>query len=207
MPPHPPPPPSPRLLPLLSFLLLLPGIYLFSSGFFLSKLSLPAASSCFDTIPSLHNHIFSAASSPPSSYTNHLLHTGLLAPSPSAPSCVRSPPLIDHLNLLIVDALRFDFARSRLPSLSSSYPPRAPPGASTLLFKFLADPPTVTTQRLKGLTTGGLPTFADVSSTFTTAALEEDTWLRQLRDDADLPSPRAGFAGDDTWGEPRPLRL
>jgi len=29
------------------------------------------------------------------------------------------------------------------------------------LFKFIADPPTTTMQRLKGLTTGGLPTFVD----------------------------------------------
>ena len=33
----------------------------------------------------------------------------------------------------------------------------------TRLFKFLADAPTTTLQRLKSLTTGGLPTFIDVS--------------------------------------------
>lgn len=31
----------------------------------------------------------------------------------------------------------------------------------SLLAKFYADPPTTTMQRLKGLTTGGLPTFMD----------------------------------------------
>src|SRR5690606_27260792 len=33
--------------------------------------------------------------------------------------------------------------------------------SQTALFVFEADPPTVTPQRLKGLTTGGLPTFID----------------------------------------------
>ena len=35
-----------------------------------------------------------------------------------------------------------------------------------LLLKFIADPPTTTLQRLKGLTTGSLPTFIDAGSNF-----------------------------------------
>ncbi|CAM9911078.1 unnamed protein product, partial [Ectocarpus sp. 12 AP-2014] len=40
------------------------------------------------------------------------------------------------------------------PSSSSAFQ-----GSGGVLFQFEADPPTVTMQRLKGLTTGGLPTF------------------------------------------------
>ena len=35
--------------------------------------------------------------------------------------------------------------------------------AQAQLFQFIADAPTVTMQRLKGLTSGGLPTFLDAS--------------------------------------------
>jgi phosphatidylinositol glycan class O len=80
------------------------------------------------------------------------------------------------------------------------------------LFKFVADPPTVTMQRLKGLTTGGLPTFADISGSFGGANVDEDSWVQQLHDVE--PTRRAAtvsngngesmhasmaFVGDDTW--------
>jgi hypothetical protein len=38
--------------------------------------------------------------------------------------------------------------------------------SDSLLFKFIADAPTTTSQRLKGLLTGSLPTFVDVSNSF-----------------------------------------
>lgn len=40
-----------------------------------------------------------------------------------------------------------------------------------------ADAPTVTLQRLKGITTGGLPTFIDIGSNFGGHAIREDSWL------------------------------
>ncbi len=46
----------------------------------------------------------------------------------------------------------------------------------------MADPPTTTLQRLKGLTTGGLPTFVDVSSNFASSEVGEDTWVQQIAD-------------------------
>jgi len=46
----------------------------------------------------------------------------------------------------------------------------------------VADPPTVTMQRLKGLTTGGLPTFADISGSFGGASIDEDSWVEQLKE-------------------------
>jgi phosphatidylinositol glycan class O len=48
--------------------------------------------------------------------------------------------------------------------------------------RFVADPPTVTMQRLKGLTTGGLPTFADITGSFGGASVDEDSWVEQLKD-------------------------
>lgn len=45
---------------------------------------------------------------------------------------------------------------------------------------FVADAPTTTTQRLKALATGGLPTFFDVSNSFTAGELGEDNLVDQL---------------------------
>lgn len=60
-------------------------------------------------------------------------------------------------------------------------------------------------QRLKGLTTGSLPTFADISGNFGGSTIEEDSWVQQLKDTTNskirglqFPS-RLGFVGDDTW--------
>jgi len=63
------------------------------------------------------------------------------------------------------------------------------------LFKFIADPPTTTMQRLKGLTTGSLPTFIDVSSNFASYEISEDNIIEQLVRN----KRRVVFAGDDTW--------
>ena len=49
------------------------------------------------------------------------------------------------------------------------------------LFEFLADPPTTTMQRLKGLTTGSLPTFIDLSSNFGSYAITEDNIIEQVK--------------------------
>lgn len=63
------------------------------------------------------------------------------------------------------------------------------------LLPFIADPPTTTLQRLKGLTTGTLPTFVDAGSNFAGTAIEEDNLVAQLRDAAKT----LVHLGDDTW--------
>ena len=63
------------------------------------------------------------------------------------------------------------------------------------LFEFMADPPTTTMQRLKGLTTGSLPTFIDLSSNFGSYEITEDNIIDQLIGE----NKRVVFAGDDTW--------
>jgi len=100
--------------------------------------------------------------------------------------------MADAVAIIVVDALRFDFALEHLPkSVGSRITQRSLEGgvdtttaantrrlgSKSKLVKFVADPPTVTMQRLKGLTTGGLPAFADISNSFGGATVDEDTWI------------------------------
>ncbi|KAL3691933.1 hypothetical protein R1sor_005584 [Riccia sorocarpa] len=114
-------------------------------------------------------------------------------------------PTIKKAIVLIVDALRFDFvAHSRnfrgdpkpwmdkLPVLQRLV---AEDNSTARIFKFLADPPTTTLQRLKGLTTGGLPTFIDIGHSFGAPAIVEDNLLLQLQ----RTGKRVVMMGDDTW--------
>lgn len=91
--------------------------------------------------------------------------------------------------LLIVDALRYDFTeyndgienprpfQNKLPIISQLHKDYV---NKTRLYKFIADPPTTTMQRLKALTTGSLPTFIDAGSNFATAEISEDNLIDQV---------------------------
>lgn len=68
-------------------------------------------------------------------------------------------------------------------------------GSSAKIFKAIADPPTTSLQRLKGLTTGGLPTFVDVGNSFGAPAITEDNLINQLVQNG----KRVLMMGDDTW--------
>ncbi|KAG6516808.1 hypothetical protein ZIOFF_027288 [Zingiber officinale] len=68
-------------------------------------------------------------------------------------------------------------------------------GLSARIFKAIADPPTTSLQRLKGLTTGGLPTFIDVGNSFGAPAIVEDNLMHQLVKNG----KRVLMMGDDTW--------
>lgn len=68
-------------------------------------------------------------------------------------------------------------------------------GSSARIFKAIADPPTTSLQRLKGLTTGGLPTFIDVGNSFGAPAIVEDNFIHQLVQNG----KRVVMMGDDTW--------
>jgi phosphatidylinositol glycan class O len=48
------------------------------------------------------------------------------------------------------------------------------------LFGFRADPPTVTSQRLKSITTGTLPTFIDIGANMNSSAVTDDNVIDQL---------------------------
>ncbi|KAF9653591.1 alkaline phosphatase-like protein [Thelephora ganbajun] len=106
--------------------------------------------------------------------------------------------------ILIIDALRFDFIspdpprpRSphhhgvlKLPAQLTKIQPR-----HSFIFNSFSDPPTTTLQRIKGITTGSLPTFVDIGSSFGGSAVDEDSIMNQLR----LSGKRIAFMGDDTW--------
>ncbi|KAL9182545.1 hypothetical protein ACHAXT_013197 [Thalassiosira profunda] len=127
-----------------------------------------------------------------------------------------TPRRADAAAIVVVDALRFDFARDHLPLSVGArlFNHTVHPGASKL-YQFVADPPTVTMQRLKGLTTGGLPTFADITGSFGGASVEEDSWVEQLKDapwnrrraDGRDAKPKMAFVGDDTWADLFPAQF
>ncbi|KEI39169.1 uncharacterized protein L969DRAFT_94247 [Mixia osmundae IAM 14324] len=118
-------------------------------------------------------------------------------------------PRYSRAIVLIVDALRWDYVFPRTETDGSSPPYSADhhnvlttparlsqqQPANSLIFRFVADPPTTTLQRLKGLTTGSLPTFVDAGSNFAAGAVQEDSWIEQ----AHAARKKIAFAGDDTW--------
>jgi phosphatidylinositol glycan class O len=116
------------------------------------------------------------------------------------------PKSFDKAVVIVIDALRYDFT---IPYINTTDAPsqayhnalpvlyetavREPHNA--FLLPFIADPPTTTLQRLKGLTTGTLPTFVDMGSNFAGTAIEEDNLLMQMKD----AGKRIVHLGDDTW--------
>uniref|UniRef100_A0A8D2P4A6 GPI ethanolamine phosphate transferase 3, catalytic subunit n=1 Tax=Zosterops lateralis melanops TaxID=1220523 RepID=A0A8D2P4A6_ZOSLA len=157
------------------------GIGLFMSGFLLTRIELASSSSCSDPLV-------------PPPWERQSLPPG---------SCW-APQRFSKAVLVIIDALHFEFARfdpaktSPLPyenklgvlhQLATAQPRHA------RLYRFRADPPTATMQRIKGLTTGSLPTFIDVGSNFASYAIQEDNLLAQLVQNG----RRVVFMGDDTW--------
>lgn len=137
------------------------GIYLFVSGFLLVRLEVNRTSACDDV---------------------------LLPGGPRRDFCGGRPRFRRTL-LLIIDALKIDFARfdpgnktprpyeNKLPVLAETTSLRP---AHSRLYAFRADPPTTTMQRIKGFTTGSLPTFIDVGNNFASSAILEDNIIHQL---------------------------
>jgi phosphatidylinositol glycan class O len=138
------------------FSLHLVGIYLFTRGFLLSRLSLSTLSSCSNsssepcTLPATHKRtvllIIDA------------LRFDFLSPHPPEP---HSPY---HHNALT------------LPRELTAKQPH-----NSFLFNAHADPPTTTLQRIKALVTGSLPTFVDMGHNFGGASIAEDSIIIQLQ--------------------------
>eukprot|EP00058_Branchiostoma_floridae_P010411 XP_002595899.1 hypothetical protein BRAFLDRAFT_235494 [Branchiostoma floridae] len=162
------------------------GITLFTKGFLLNRLEVPIKSSCEESpIEGGGAGKEDGEAQKKGCWTNRHFKKAII---------------------LIVDALRYDFTtynaslgpedalpfQNKLPVLHELLTTRP---QSSALFKFLADPPTTTMQRLKGLTTGSLPTFIDVSSNFASSEVMEDNVVQQL---AGLDR-KVVFMGDDTW--------
>lgn len=155
------------------------GIYFFTKGFLLTRLVLDYKSEC--AAPP-----FDLGNQSPKTYTDGCWH----------------PKTFDKAVIIIIDALRYDFTvpfsgephhfHNALTVLDETA--RQGPEDAFLL-PFIADPPTSTLQRLKGLTTGTLPTFIDIGSNFAGTAIEEDNLLGQLRS----AGKTLVHLGDDTW--------
>lgn len=121
------------------------------------------------------------------------------------------PPLFKKAVVLIIDALKHEFADYDENNSKDEHYLNKLPVLRDLekkgygrLYEFLADPPTTTMQRLKGLTTGSLPTFIDASSNFGSYAIEEDNIIDQMITGG---GKRVVFAGDDTWEGLYPRRF
>lgn len=111
------------------------------------------------------------------------------------------PKTFEKAVVVIIDALRYDFTvpveddaefHNAFPFL---YETAVKSPNNAFLRPFIADPPTTTLQRLKGLMTGTLPTFIDIGSNFAGTAIEEDNLLMQLRN----AGKKIVHLGDDTW--------
>ena len=132
----------------------LAGIYLYTKGFLLTRLSLSEISACPEggstcTLPPSHKRVVLLVID--------ALRFDFLSPNPP------SPPSPYHHHVL------------SLPNeLSVKYPDRS------LLFTSFADPPTTTLQRIKGITAGSLPTFVDMGSNFGGYSILEDSIISQL---------------------------
>ncbi|VEL35463.1 unnamed protein product [Protopolystoma xenopodis] len=123
------------------------------------------------------------------------------------------PPHFDRIIILIVDALSHDLMYRLAGSLSSQTPTASSQPvyrmahlqrlhqekvgrlAAGYLAHFVADPPTTTLQRLKGILTGSMPTFIDAGSNFGGSLLSEDNLVWQWQAAGKL----IAFVGDDTW--------
>ncbi|XVE52811.1 hypothetical protein DITRI_Ditri02bG0154100 [Diplodiscus trichospermus] len=152
------------------------AILIFTKGFLLTRTELPHSSHCSDLSQS-------PCLSSSSSWTK---------------------PVVDRLVIIVLDALRFDFVAP-----SSFFEAKQPwmdklkvlqrmaleKPSSAKIFKAIADPPTTSLQRLKGLTTGALPTFIDVGNSFGAPAIVEDNFITQLIQNG----KRVVMMGDDTW--------
>ncbi|CAK3854104.1 GPI ethanolamine phosphate transferase 3 [Lecanosticta acicola] len=164
------------------------AIYLFCSGFLLSRLVLQDRSLCAEPPISLDH---TSATFTPGSQEQGCWH----------------PKSFDKAVVIIVDALRYDFTVPFQPkpgdgephyfhnALPVLYETSIAEPQNAFLRPFIADPPTTTLQRLKGLTTGTLPTFIDAGSNFAGTAIDEDNLVEQLY----KAGKKVVHLGDDTW--------
>ncbi|XP_076248321.1 phosphatidylinositol glycan anchor biosynthesis class O [Calliopsis andreniformis] len=160
------------------------GLFIFTSGFLLNRVSRPERSECKYCMDIGTCNV------------ENLLQD----PEIAAATCLERKT---RVVLLVVDALKYEFAHwyNDNSSVSLYYHNKLPiihellqtQPMNSRLYKFMADPPTTTMQRLKGLTTGSLPTFIDIGSNFASENIDEDNIIDQSAAKGII------FMGDDTW--------
>lgn len=157
--------------------LIVSSILLFTNGFLLNRIIINTNSTCTSKI----NHLCSKRD--PVGNCINREETELTL---DTPNCM---PAKSKVILLIIDAFRHDFAlyneyleyplpyENKMPFINEliTQDPK-----NNRLYKFIADPPTTTMQRLQALTTGSLPTFIDAGSNFASTEINEDNILNQV---------------------------
>ncbi|BFU22861.1 phosphatidylinositol-glycan biosynthesis class o pr [Entamoeba histolytica] len=166
------------------------GIYLYGTGFLITSIQSQKKSQCND--PLMTNTLYAQSHPPELCWTT---------------------PLFKKTALYLVDALRFDFAFSTdypplfenitdpnnfrfyhnnmgvFNSLENQYPSRSSK------YHFIPDPPTLTIQRVKAMTTGGVPVPIEISNTLNNPAIVEDSLIHQFKENG----LRTVFEGDSLW--------
>ncbi|XP_023541944.1 GPI ethanolamine phosphate transferase 3 [Cucurbita pepo subsp. pepo] len=171
------------------------AILIFVKGFLLTRTELPFYSRCSDVSQSPCFTSDSLSGSNPS-----------VPPSSDSANSSRcwTKPAVNRIIIIVFDALRFDFvapstffeeSKPWMDKLRVLHKMASERGSSAKIFKAIADPPTTSLQRLKGITTGGLPTFIDVGNSFGAPAIIEDNLIHQLVQNG----KRVVMMGDDTW--------
>lgn len=165
--------------------LILSAVLLFGQGFLLSRKTLSDVTKCV-SLKSFGCDGHENSSEKATCREDDKIRR-ILANSGSPIICA---PKKNKVALILVDALRYDFTeydeinasplyyQNRLPVIRKTidkWPQRA------RVFRFMADPPTTTLQRVKALVTGSLPTFIDISSNFAAMEIQEDNVIDQVR--------------------------
>lgn len=107
----------------------------------------------------------------------------------------------DKLILMVVDAMRSDFMFSQESQMTFLHD--LIENGNAVPFTAYSHPPTVTLPRLKGITTGQIPSFVDAilniadGSDGSQALTQTDSWISQLRRKS--KNKIINFFGDDTW--------
>ncbi|EAR95303.2 type I phosphodiesterase/nucleotide pyrophosphatase (macronuclear) [Tetrahymena thermophila SB210] len=116
-------------------------------------------------------------------------------------------PQANKVILVIIDALRFDFTqkfeenddgtplehfKNKLTIIQEMMEKQP---NNTIHLQGYSDPPTATTQRIKGITIGNLPSFIEIAATFTFSQREEDNLLLQMQ----RHNLEIVHLGDDVW--------
>jgi phosphatidylinositol glycan class O len=165
------------------------GIYLFTKGFLLTRMVLENKSSC-DVLP-----------------FEDILAQPQTAPGNKQEKGCWHEKTFDKAVVIIIDALRYDFTVPFTPETEENeahlfhdnipvlYETAVKNPSNAFLLPFIADPPTTTLNRLKGLTTGTLPTFLEAGSNFAGTAIDEDNIVAQLHN----AGKNLVHLGDDTW--------
>lgn len=156
---------------LLLLLINITGFVLFLCGFFPSKVVLPGS--------------------------NTFLQQDLNYKSPFLKN--NGKPQFERLILMVVDAMRADFCFSEESNFKFLH--QLINNGHAIPFTAFSNPPTVTLPRLKGITTGGTPSFLDailnVADDYddSQGLHAQDSWVHQFKQ----LNKNINFFGDDTW--------